>query len=72
MNTVRLITCNDSFQAHLIKGALENEGITAILYNEHTSNVLHGYISTIGVDVLVYESDYEAARQLLERNQMIS
>lgn len=72
MNTVKLITCNDSFQAHLIQGALENEGIASVLHNEHTSDVLRGYVSTLtGVDVLVYEEDYNAALRLLEQNQMI-
>lgn len=72
MRTVRLITCNDSFQARLIKGALENEGISAVLHNENTSNVLRGYISSIsGVDIFVYEADYEKAMSILEANQMI-
>lgn len=34
MKTVRLITCDDSFQARLIVGALENEGIAAILHRD--------------------------------------
>lgn len=67
MKTVRLITCDDSFQARLIVGALENEGIAAILHNENTSNVLRGYISNIsGVDIFVYEDEYEKAIKLLE------
>lgn len=72
MKTVRLITCDDSFQARLIVGALENEGIAAILHNENTSNVLRGYISNIsGVDIFVYEDEYEKTIKLLEQNQMI-
>ena len=31
MRTVKLITCNESFQARLIKGALENEGIAVAI-----------------------------------------
>lgn len=72
MKTVRLITCDDSFQANLIKGALENEGISVILHNEHTSDVMRGYIREAStVDVLIDERDSERALQLLERNQMI-
>ncbi|MEL5896037.1 DUF2007 domain-containing protein [Bacteroides sp. GD17] len=72
MKTVKLITCNDAFQAHVIQGALENEGITSILHNENMSGVMRGYISDIaGVDVLVYEDDYDNALRLLEQNQMI-
>ena len=40
MRTVKLITCNESFQARLIKGALENEGIAVAIHNENTSSVL--------------------------------
>lgn len=70
--TVKLITCDDAFRAHVIQGALENEGIVSILQNEHTSNVLRGYGSDIaGVDVLVYEEDYDRALLLLEQNGMI-
>lgn len=72
MKTLRLITCDEAFQARLIQGALENEGIASVLHNENTSNVLRGYGTTIaGVDVLVYEDDYERAMALLERNGMI-
>lgn len=52
MKTVRLITCDSSFQARLILGALENEGIAGILHNENSSNILKGYINNIGVDIL--------------------
>lgn len=34
MKTVRLITCDGAFQARLIQGALENEGIASVLHNE--------------------------------------
>ena len=72
MKTVRLITCDDSFQANLIKGALENEGIAAILHNEHASDVMRGYIREAStVDVFIDERDSERALRLLERNQMI-
>ena len=37
-----------------------------------TSNVLRGFISNIsGVDIFVYEDEYEKAIKLLEQNQMI-
>lgn len=31
MKTVKLITCDDAFQAHIIQGALANEGIDSML-----------------------------------------
>lgn len=72
MKTVRLMACDDSFQANLIKGALENEGIPVILHNEHTSGVMRGYIREAStVDIFIDERDSERALELLERNQMI-
>lgn len=72
MRTVKLITCNESFQARLIKGALENEGIAVAIHNENTSSVLHGMpVSITGIDLFVYEDDYERAMAILENNQMI-
>lgn len=72
MKTIKLITCKDAFQAHVIQGALQNEGIASILHNENMSGIMRGYISDItGVDVLVYEEDYEKGIRLLEQNRMI-
>lgn len=68
MKTVRLITCDDSFQARLIVGALENEGIAAILHNENTSNVLRGYISNIsGVDILFTKTNMRKLSSCLSK-----
>lgn len=51
---------------------MENEGIVSVLHNENMSNVMRGYGSEIaGVDVLVYEEDYDKALLLLEQNRMI-
>ena len=72
MKTVRLITCDSSFQARLILGALENEGIAGILHNENSSNILKGYINNIGVDIFVYEDEYEKALKALEQNEIIA
>ena len=72
MKTVKLITCNDAMKAHILQGALENEGIESILHNENFSTLYKSCVSNIaGVDILVGEKDYEAAISLLEQNQMI-
>ena len=72
MKTVRLITCNDAMQAHILQGALENEGIESVLHNENLSSLLNGYVNSIaGVDILVAEENYEAAMLILKSNQMI-
>ena len=61
MKTVKLITCDDAFQAHIIQGALANEGIDSLLHNENMSTLLRGFVHDIsGVDVLVADCDYES------------
>ena len=70
MKTVKLITCNDAMQAHILQGALENEGIESILHNENFSTLYKGFVNSIaGVDILVMEDDYEKAVQVLRDNQ---
>ena len=59
---IRLTTCTNEFNAQLLKGALESEGIPAMLSNE----IMSGYIGTQGVDVLVKEENFEAAKKILE------
>ena len=62
---VRLTTCNNDFNAQMLKGALESEGIPSILNNE----IMSGYLGTSGVDILVKEEDLEAAQKVLEMQQ---
>ena len=72
MKTVRLITCNDAMQAHILQGALENEGIDSLLHNENFSSLLKSYVSNIsGVDIFVNEEDYDHALQVLRDNQSL-
>lgn len=47
MKTVKLMTCNDAAQAHIIQGALENVGIESLLHNENMSTLLRGYVNDI-------------------------
>lgn len=61
---IRLTTCINDFNAQLLKGALESEGIKAMLSNE----IMSGYIGTQNVDVLVNEENLEAAKKILEQN----
>ncbi|MDR0962060.1 MAG: DUF2007 domain-containing protein [Mediterranea sp.] len=71
--TVRLMTCDDAPQAHIIQGALANAGIDSMLQNENMSTLLRGAIQNVaGVDILVYESDYDAAMKLMEENGMVA
>ena len=70
IKTVKLITCNDAMKAHILQGALENEGIESILHNENFSTLYKSCVSSIaGVDILVADDDYEKAVQVLRDNQ---
>ena len=54
MKTVKLITCNDAMKAHILQGALENEGIESILHNENFSTLYKSCVSSIaGEDIQV-------------------
>ncbi len=69
MKTVKLITCNDAMKAHILQGALENEGIESILHNENFSTLYKSCVSSIaGVDILVVDEDYDKAVQVLRDN----
>lgn len=70
MKTVKLITCDDAMKAHILQGALENEGIESILHNENFSTLYRNCVNSIaGVDILVMEEDYEKAVQVLKDNE---
>ena len=64
-NTVRLTTCNTSFEARVLEGALNNEGINCIVGNENMTNFF-GMVSLFsGVDIFVLEDDYDRAVEIL-------
>ena len=57
-------------QAHILQGALENEGIQSVLTNENFSSLYNGLVENIsGVDIFVQEGDYERAVQTLKAHQ---
>jgi hypothetical protein len=65
MDTVKLISVGSAFEANLIKGQLEAQGISCVLHNEITNQTLKGYLQ-IDVDIFVYEKDYERASQIVD------
>lgn len=70
MKTVKLITCNDAMKAHILQGALENEGIESVLHNENFSTLYKSCVDSIaGVDILVADEDYARAVQVLRDNE---
>ena len=65
--TVRLTTCNNSYEAHILQGTLQAEGIASALHNENMTNLFGGLISGFsGVDIFVFEDELERAREIME------
>jgi hypothetical protein len=67
MAIIRLITCNNSIEATLIKGLLENNGIRCFVTNEHFSNLMPFYngLMGAGVQVLIEDIDLKKSQELL-------
>lgn len=65
MKTVKY--CDDLFQAELIKGRLENEGIRAEVINQHVNIVLPyaAAIPSLNVQVVVADEDYKRVTEIL-------
>jgi hypothetical protein len=70
MKFIRLITCENSIEANIIKGRLESEELKCFLTNENFSNMLPQYNRMLGagVQVMVNANDYEKAVEVLELN----
>ena len=60
MKTVILTTFYNNVQAHMLQDLLRNEGI------ESMPQVIASYIPGLGIQVLVFEKDYERAREILK------
>ncbi len=71
MKVVRLMTCETSFEANLIKGRLENEGVDSFLTNENFSTLMPHYnrIFSSGVQVMILEKDLEKASLILSSDK---
>jgi len=66
MKTVILATFSNSYQAHVLKDVLQNEGITSFIRNETLSSVLN-FIPGFQTEILVLEEDYEKALSIYEK-----
>ena len=60
-----LIRCNDPVLISYILAVLKDEGIEAIVLDEHTS-ILEGSINAIQRRIMVTEEDHAAAQVILE------
>jgi len=71
VSIIRLITCQNVFEANLLKGRLESEGIQCFLTNENFATllpVLNGVMDS-GIHVMVLETDYAAALGIIGSDQ---
>lgn len=67
MKTVILTSFKSDVRAHMLQDILRNEGIESILQGELTAQVL-SYIPGMDIQVLVFEDDYERAREILKNS----
>lgn len=69
MAIVRLITCNNSVEANMLKSLLENEGIECFLTNENFTTLMPGYNGMLGsgIQVMIDERDNEKALEILSQ-----
>ena len=66
--TLRLCTCNNSYDANMLKQALLSEGIECLTGNENMSNLFGGLISAFsGVDVFVFADELTKAKEIYSR-----
>ena len=65
METILLSTADNNVQASLLQSALRNEGLESFLRNEHLSTVF-GNIPGFQIEIYVFESDYEKAKEVLK------
>ena len=65
---VRLLTCNSSSEAHLLKAQLDNVGIDCFLTNENFTNLLPNYNGMMGagIQIFVRQGDIEKAKTVLQ------
>ena len=68
MKTVRLLTCDNQSEAHILQGRLENEGIDCFLTNEISTTLLPQFNNMMGsgVQLMVGEEDLKKAREILQ------
>ncbi|MHB9027700.1 MAG: putative signal transducing protein [Candidatus Latescibacterota bacterium] len=58
-------TFGDTFEANIAKSKLEDEGIPAMIADEHVTNLLAYYPANEGARLQVLDEDYDRAREIL-------
>jgi len=69
MAIVRLITCNNSVEANMLKSLLENEGIECFLTNENFTTLMPGYNGMLGsgIQIMIDETNSDRAIELISK-----
>lgn len=62
---VKFRMCSNSFEAELLKGRLESEGIACVISGENI-NSLYGGIGALAIEVFVEEEDLERAKAVCD------
>lgn len=65
METVYLVTLDNSSQASILQNTLANEGIESFTKNEVISSVMN--IPGFQIELEVYEKDYEKALEIAKK-----
>lgn len=67
MAIVRLITCNNLFEAHQVIDKLEEEGIPCFKTNENFSSLMPNFAGVFGsgVHIMIEESDLDKAKKVI-------
>ncbi len=65
---IRILTCDNLTEAHLVKGRLENEGINCFLTNQNFTNLVPMYNNMMGagIQIMIEEKNYEKAYEILQ------
>jgi len=65
---IRILTCDNLTEAHLVKGRLENEGINCFLTNQNFTNLVPMYNNMMGagIQIMIEEENYDKAYEILQ------
>ncbi|MEZ4814923.1 MAG: DUF2007 domain-containing protein [Bdellovibrionota bacterium] len=64
-NLVKLTSYSAPYMAEILKGALEANGISAHVFNTHSSSIMPHLSQIIPFDVMVQKKDLVAAKKLM-------
>ena len=69
MGLVKLITCNSSIDAQIIKSKLESENVKVFLINENFTNLLPMYNNMLGagIQIMVSNLDFRKSIEILSQ-----